>query len=83
MARDGEVKQMKHLYHHGDTIRHPKSGYVTAKLHGTSSCRCNNNAIFSGRAIFTFPAVYVCRPRSSGRGEALVVHVKLERWQHC
>ena len=46
-----------------DTICHPKSGYVTAKLHGRSTCRCNNNAIFSDRAIFKFPAVYVCRPR--------------------
>ena len=34
-------------------------------------------------AIFKFPAVCVCRPRSSGRGEALAVHAKLERWQHC
>ena len=27
MARDGEVKQRQHFYHHGDTICHPKSGY--------------------------------------------------------
>ena len=33
---------MENLYkgsifcHHGDTICHPKSGYVTTKLHGTS-----------------------------------------------
>ena len=26
---------------------------------------CNNNAIFSDRAIFKFPAVYVCRPQGS------------------
>ena len=31
----GEVKQRQHFYHHGDTICHPKSGYVTTKLHGT------------------------------------------------
>ena len=37
MARDGDVKQRQHFYHHGDTICHPKSGYVTTKLHGTSS----------------------------------------------
>ena len=55
MGRDGEVKQRQHFYHHGDTICHPKSGYVTTKLHGTSTCRRNNNAIFSDRAIFTFP----------------------------
>ena len=53
MGRDGEVKQRQHFYHHGDTICHPKSGYVTTKLHGTSTCRRNNNAIFSDRAIFT------------------------------
>ena len=50
-------------YHHGDTICHPKSSYVTTKLHGTSTRRCNNNAIFSDRVIFTFPTVAVCRPR--------------------
>ena len=48
--------------HSGDTICHPKSGYITNKLHGTSTCGCNNNAVFSGRAIFTFPNVVVCRP---------------------
>ena len=63
MTRDGEVKQRQHFYHQVDTICHPKSGYVTTKLHGTSTCRCSNNAIFSDRAIFKFPAVYVCRPR--------------------
>ena len=62
-TRDGEVKQRQHFYHHGDTICHPRSGYVTTKLHGTSTCRCNNNAIFSDRAIFTFPTVAVCQPR--------------------
>ena len=59
MARDGEVKQRRHFCHHGDTICHPKSGYVTTKLHGSSTCRCNNNAIFSDIAIFKFPAIYV------------------------
>ena len=28
MARDGEVIQMQHFCHHGDTLCHPKSGYV-------------------------------------------------------
>ena len=41
MARASEVIQMQHLCHHGDTICHPKSGYVTTKLHGTSTCGCN------------------------------------------
>ena len=48
--------------HHGDTICHPKSCYVTTKLHGTSTCGCNNNAMFSGRAIFMFPTAVVCWP---------------------
>ena len=47
-----------------------QSGYVTTKLHGTSTCRCNNNAIFSDRAIFKFPAVYLCLPCKSGRSVA-------------
>ena len=62
MARDGAVVQRQHFCHHGDTIRLPKSGYVTTKLHGTSTRGCNNNAMFSGRAIFTFPTVVVCWP---------------------
>ena len=37
MARDSEVIQRQHFCHHGDTICHPKSGYVTTKLHGTSN----------------------------------------------
>ena len=57
MARDGEVIQRQHFFHHGDTICLPKSGYVMTKLHGTSTCGCNNNAMFSGRAIFTSPTV--------------------------
>ena len=32
MTRDGEVKQRQHFHHHGDTIFHPRSGYVTTKL---------------------------------------------------
>ena len=78
MARDGEVIQMQHFCHHGDTICHPKSGYLTTKLHGTSTHGCNNNAMFSGRAIFTFPTVVVCRPCQSGPGKALTVHAKLQ-----
>ena len=47
MTKDGKVKQRQHFYNHGDIICYPESGYVTTKLHGTSTCRCNNNAIFS------------------------------------
>ena len=53
----------QHFCHHGGTICHPKSSYVSTKLYGTSTCGCNNNAIFSDRAIFTFPTVDVCQPR--------------------
>ena len=35
------------IFHHGGTICHPKSGYVTTKLQGPSTRGCNNNAIFS------------------------------------
>ena len=81
MSRYGEVKQSHHLCHHGDTICHPKSGYVTNKLHGTSTRRCNNNAIFSDIAMFTFPAVYVCRQRESSRCEALHWQF-MPNWKH-
>ena len=59
-ARNGEFIQRQHFCHHGGTICHPKSSYVTTKL---STCGCNNNVIFSDRAIFTFPTVAVYRPR--------------------
>ena len=48
--------------HHGDTICHPKSVYVMTKLHGTSTCGCNNNVTFSGKAIFMFPTAVVGWP---------------------
>ena len=65
MARDGEVKQRQYFCHHGDTICHPKSckcnkTNCTEHLHAVlSTCRCNNNAIFSDRAIFKFPEVNI------------------------
>ena len=40
--------------HPSDTICHPKSGYVTTKLHGTSTCRCNNNAILQTELFSSF-----------------------------
>ena len=37
MVRDGGVEQRQHFYHHGDTICHPRLGYVqpncTERLH--------------------------------------------------
>ena len=80
MARVGEVIQMQHFCHHGDTLCHPKSGYVTTKLHGTSTCGCNNNVMFSGRAIS------YCRRMLAmliSPGKALRVHAKLQIWQPC
>ena len=73
----------KDFCHHGDTICHPKSSYVTTKLNGMSTCACNNNAIFSDKAIVTFRTVDVCLPLSIGRGKALAVPAKVARWQHC
>ena len=37
MARDSEVLQWQQFCHHGDTICHPKSGYVTTKLRASKS----------------------------------------------
>ena len=51
-ARDGEVIQRQHFRHHGGTICHPKSSYVTTKLYGTSTCGCNNNAFFFRQSNF-------------------------------
>ena len=59
--RDGKLVKMPHSCHHVETIRHPNSSYVTTKLYGTSTCGCNNNTIFSKRAILTFLTVDVCR----------------------
>ena len=47
LTRDSKVLQTPYFCHHGDTICHPKSGYVTTKLHETSTCGCN--AICSDR----------------------------------
>ena len=38
IARDSEVLQRQHFCHHGDIICHSKSGYLTTKLNGTSTC---------------------------------------------
>ena len=59
MARDGEVIQRQRFCHHGDTICHPKSGYVTTKFHGTSTRGCNNNAMFQAELCSRFlPSSY-------------------------
>ena len=33
MTRYGEIIQRQHFCHYGDTVRHTRRGYVTAKLH--------------------------------------------------
>ena len=71
MARDGEVKQREHFFHHGHTIYHPKLGYVSTKLGWTSTCRCNNIAMFSDRYFqvsycLRMPATLICPQRSLG-----------------
>ena len=61
--RDGKLAQMPHSCYHVKTIRHPTSNYVTTKLYETSTCRCNNNTIFSKKTILTFLTVDICRAR--------------------
>ena len=67
----------------GLLIRHPNSSYVTTKLYVTSTCGCNNNTIFSKRAILTFLTVVVCSARYPGGGQALVMHAKVAIWRYC
>ena len=45
---------------------HPKSGYVTTKLHGTSTSGCNNNAIVKFPVVFRMPATLILPRRSLG-----------------
>ena len=57
-----EMVRLNKGCHHGAKICHPKSVYVTTKLHGTSTCRCNNklNAISQTELCSSFlPSTYV------------------------
>ena len=54
-ARDGDVIQRQHFFHHGCTICHARSSYITTKLYGTYTRGCNNNAIFSDRGFLPSP----------------------------
>ena len=83
MARDGEVIQRQHFCHHGDTICLPKSGYVTTKLHGTSTCGCNNNAMFFRQSYFHISYRRRMLAMVISPGEALTVPAKLQIWQLC
>ncbi len=66
-VRDGKLVQMPHSSHHVETIRHPNSSYVTTKLYGTSTCGCNNDTIFSKRAILKCLTVDVYVRLAAGR----------------
>ena len=62
MASDDEIIERHNCCHYGDTICHPRSGYVTIKLHGTSTADATIIRYFQ-TAIFTFTIVTVCWPR--------------------
>ncbi len=61
--RDGKFVKIPHSCHHVETIRHTNASYVTTKLYGTSTRGCNNNTIFSKRAILMF-LYRRCMPRT-------------------
>ena len=81
MMKDGKLVQMPHSCHHVETIRHPNSSYVTTKLYGTSTCGCNNNTIFSKRAILTFLTVESLMYAAPGGRQALIMHAKVAIWR--
>ena len=47
MAMDGEVIQWEHFFHHGDTICHPNSGYVTPNCTDAAIMRSFQTELFS------------------------------------
>ena len=49
MAMDGEIIQRQNCCHYGDTLCHPRSGYLTAKLHGTSTADATIRRLFRQR----------------------------------
>ena len=61
MARDDEIKAA-----FSSLRRHNLPSKVRLRNNQTARnvyCRCNNDAVFSGGAVVTFPTVAVCRPR--------------------
>ena len=70
MARDGEVIQMQHFCHHGDTL--PSKFRFRLRVDATIM-RCFQAELFSR----FLPSSY------AGRGKALRVHAKLQIWQPC
>ena len=59
MTRDGDVKQRQDFYHHGDIISHPKSSYVTTKLHGMSTRNATIMRYFQAELFSSFlPSTY-------------------------
>ena len=62
------------VLYYGDTICHPRSGYVTIKLHGTSTADATIMRYFKTELFSRFlPSPY------AGHGKALVVHAKVAR----
>ena len=65
-ARDGDVIQRQHFCHHGGTICHPKSCYVTTERYGTSTCdlfrHTNFHVSYSRRmpATLNWPRQSIC-----------------------
>ena len=60
MERDGKVKQRQHFFHHGDTVCHPKSGYITkqtGRLYVDATImRSSRTELFSS----FLPSTYAC-----------------------
>ncbi len=80
MVRDGEVEQRQHFYHDGDTICHPRSGYVqpncTERLHVDATImRYFQTELF----LSSLPSMYV------GHVNLYAVKpwqfTKMEKWQ--
>ena len=54
IARVVEILQRQHLCHYGDTICHPMLGYVTTKLHGTSTAGATTMLYFQTELFSSF-----------------------------
>ena len=59
MARDGEVIQTQHFYHHGYAIYHTNLSYVTTKLYERLHVAATIIRYFHGYAIYHTNSSYV------------------------
>ena len=79
MARGGDIIQSHHFCHYGDTICHPVSGYVTAKLHGTFTADATKMRYFQRELFSRFlPSTYAGHVNLAAE-KALAVHAKVAR----